>query len=181
MKIDLPGNETLEVKILLLNNSRGEQLIDMEYNIKKEIPTAYVRNQIFSKSSSIQFTSFFQIRATARITNRISDFVFINKTINICKFFQQSSTSVILKLIYEEMTKKGLNVHSCPLEVGSYYSRGFHVSDNRFPPIVPSGRVFMKIEHLTGGPSENELIPLAIIEVIVSVKYDFAKNMRIKG
>lgn len=43
VKVDLPLKDTLEIKVDLLNNSRGEQVLDIEYNIKKELSQVYVR------------------------------------------------------------------------------------------------------------------------------------------
>lgn len=97
-----------------------------------------------------------------------------------CKYFEESSSNVIMKLIFDEMTKKGLNINSCPVQVGSYFSRGFHVNDNRFPPIIPQGRVLMKIDQYTG-TSEHNLTRLATMEVIATIKSNLGKAFRING
>lgn len=120
------------------------------------------------------------MRAVAKISNRVSEFVFINKTLDVCRFFEQTTSSVIMKLIYDEMTKRGLNMTSCPIAVGSYKSSGFHVNDNKFPPIVPQGRIHMKVEQFTG-PSDQDLIPLAIIEISGSIKNNLARAFGLKG
>lgn len=40
--VDLPEKDMVEIKVDLLNNSRGEQIMDVEYNIKKELTNLYV-------------------------------------------------------------------------------------------------------------------------------------------
>lgn len=106
--------------------------------------------------------------------------MFINKTLNICKFFDEKDNSVILRMIFDEMTKKGFNMKSCPIQVGSYSSRGFQVNDNRFPPLIPYGRVVMRVEQMTG-PSEQELTMLADIILTATVKNNLFKSVRVKG
>lgn len=104
----------------------------------------------------------------------------MNKTVNVCKFFLESSTSPLMKSIYDEMIRRGLNINSCPVPPGSYFTRGFHVNDNKFPPILPTGRVFIKIDYLTGS-SERNLKLLSSIELTATIKNSLSKALRIKG
>lgn len=120
-----------------------------------------------------------QISGLAKITNRNAEFVFINQTVDVCKFFEDTGPTALMKIVFDEMTKKGLNIKSCPLQPGIYSSRGFHVNDNKFPPIVPMGRVYVKVDYLTG--EEGNFTHLVGIEVRATIKNTILKSLRIKG
>lgn len=94
---------------------------------------------------------------------------------DVCKFFAQTTTSPLAKLIHDEMTKKGLNINRCPIPPGNYVSKGFFINDSRIPPIVPPGRVYIKVDHLMG-PSEDKLTLLATVEVTATIKTNFLKS-----
>ena len=115
----------------------------------------------------------------AKIVNRNSEFVFINRSIDVCKFFEDKSATVLLKMIHDEMVKKGLNVNSCPIQPGMYSSRGFGINYSRFPPVLPTGRVHMKIEEFV--EDGKELRPIVTIQLVATIKNNLAKVMRGRG
>lgn len=82
-----------------------------------------------------------------------------------------------MRSIFDEMTKKGLNIHSCPISPGNYFSRGLHINDNRLPPILPMGRVFMRIEQFMG--TEDNLTLVTSTELTAIIKNNF--GLRING
>ncbi|KAJ6645473.1 hypothetical protein Bhyg_00679 [Pseudolycoriella hygida] len=75
---------------------------------------------------------------------------FINKTIDICKFFSTPTYEPIIQLYYKALMKHENNFPTiCPI-VGPayYYLRNVEISSMPVPPIVPGNNAYVHINYL---------------------------------
>ncbi|XP_053675772.1 uncharacterized protein LOC128726015 [Anopheles nili] len=67
------------------------------------------------------------------------DKAFYNRTISFCTYLRQPSTDRILKMIYEDVNRRGCLPKRCPIQVGTYsFNKSFH--GFRLPGFLPESK-----------------------------------------
>lgn len=112
-----------------------------------------------------------------RIGSKANDSLLVlNRTVDVCAFFQALERSTVAKTIYRNLAQDGKLPKTCPVRKGQYYIANAFINNDIFPPYMPEMKALIIATYLTSNGTHS-LVPFARLEFFLDIRNKRSKKL----